>query len=70
MPAAVRRFLGVSKGGKVEFVSQENGEVIVRAVPTLDVLFGSLKGEGEPMTNEPSLGWKARSERVIKKGLV
>jgi AbrB family looped-hinge helix DNA binding protein len=68
LPAAVRRFLGVGKGDKVEFESRENGEVVIRPLPTLDALFGSLKGPGKPQADESAQGWSARAERLIKKG--
>ena len=69
LPAAVRRFLGVSKGARIEFESRANGEVVVRPLPTLDALFGSLPGKGQPPTNEVAQGWNARAERVLKKGM-
>ena len=68
LPAAVRRFLGVSKGDKVEFESRENGEVIMRPLPTLDALFGSLQGTAKPQADESAQGWNARAERVMRKG--
>ena len=52
LPAAVRRFLGIGKGARIEFESQANGDVVVRPLPTLAALFGSLKGKGEPPTDE------------------
>src|SRR5665213_15313 len=39
LPAAVRRFLGIGKGARIEFESRSNGEVVVRPLPTLDALF-------------------------------
>lgn len=68
LPAAVRRILGVGKGDKVEFESRENGEVVIRALPTLDELFGSLQGKGKPQADESTQGWNARAERVMHKG--
>ena len=68
LPAAVRRFLGVGKGAKIEFESRANGEVVVRPLPTLDALFGSLKGKGAPSADESAKGWNARAGRVIRKG--
>ena len=69
LPAAVRRFLGIGKGAKIEFESRSNGEVVVRPLPTLDALFGSLKGKSQPQADESAKGWNARAERVMKKGL-
>jgi bifunctional DNA-binding transcriptional regulator/antitoxin component of YhaV-PrlF toxin-antitoxin module len=69
LPAVVRRFLGVGKGDKVEFESRDNGEVVIRPLPSLDALFGSLKGEGEPQTDESAQGWNARAGRVMRKGM-
>ena len=69
LPAAVRRFLGVGKGDKVEFESRANGEVVVRPLPTLDALFGSLQGGGKSQADESLQGWNARAERVVQKGL-
>jgi bifunctional DNA-binding transcriptional regulator/antitoxin component of YhaV-PrlF toxin-antitoxin module len=68
LPAAVRRFLGVGKGARIEFESRANGEVVVRPLPTLEALFGSLKGKGAPPTDESAKGWHARAERILKKG--
>jgi bifunctional DNA-binding transcriptional regulator/antitoxin component of YhaV-PrlF toxin-antitoxin module len=69
LPAAVRRFLGIGKGARIEFESRSNGEVVVRPLPTLEALFGSLKGKNEPQADESAKGWNARAERVMKKGL-
>ncbi|HEY3857138.1 MAG TPA: hypothetical protein VGO67_22360 [Verrucomicrobiae bacterium] len=69
LPAVVRRFLGVGKGARIEFESRPNGEVVVRPLPTLDALFGSLKGTREPQADESARGWNARAERVMKKGM-
>ncbi len=69
LPAAVRRFLGIGKGARIEFESRPNGEVVVRPLATLDALFGSLKGKGAPQADESAKGWNARAERVVKKGL-
>ena len=69
LPAAVRRFLGIGKGARIEFESLSNGDVIVRPLPTLGALFGSLKGKGEPQADESSKGWNARAERVMRKGM-
>jgi bifunctional DNA-binding transcriptional regulator/antitoxin component of YhaV-PrlF toxin-antitoxin module len=69
LPAAVRRFLGIGKGARIEFESRANGEVVVRPLPTLDALFGSLKGKGETPADESARGWHARAGRVMKKGL-
>jgi bifunctional DNA-binding transcriptional regulator/antitoxin component of YhaV-PrlF toxin-antitoxin module len=68
LPAAVRRFLGIGKGARIEFESQSNGDVVVRPLPTLEALFGSLKGKNEPQADESAKGWNARAERVMKKG--
>lgn len=69
LPAAVRRFLGLGKGDKVEFESRANGEVVIRPLPTLDSLFGSLKGESASPAEESAPGWNARAERVMRKGM-
>jgi bifunctional DNA-binding transcriptional regulator/antitoxin component of YhaV-PrlF toxin-antitoxin module len=69
IPAAVRRFMGVGKGAKIEFESRANGEVVVRPLPTLDALFGSLKGKGSPSADESAKGWHARAGRVMRKGM-
>jgi bifunctional DNA-binding transcriptional regulator/antitoxin component of YhaV-PrlF toxin-antitoxin module len=69
LPAAVRRFLGIGKGARIEFESRSNGEVVVRPLPTLDALFGSLQGKGEAPSDESARGWNARAGRVMKKGL-
>jgi AbrB family looped-hinge helix DNA binding protein len=69
LPAAVRRFLGIGKGDKVEFESRDNGEVVIRPLPTLDALFGSLKGKGGPQAEESAQGWNARAGRVMRKGM-
>ena len=69
LPAAVRRFLGIGKGDKVEFESRDNGEVVIRPLPTLDALFGSLQGKGKPQADESAQGWNARAERVMRKGM-
>jgi len=69
LPAAVRRFLGIGKGDRVEFESRDNGEVVIRPLPTLDALFGSLKGKGASQTDESAQEWKARAERVTRKGM-
>lgn len=68
MPAAVRKYLGLSKGSRVEYESLANGEVVIRPLPTLHSLFGSLKGDGKYHPDESAQGWAARSERVLKKG--
>ena len=69
LPAAIRRFLGIGKGDKVEYESQANGEVVIRPLPTLDALFGSLKGKGQPQADESAQGWDARAERIMRKGM-
>jgi AbrB family looped-hinge helix DNA binding protein len=69
LPAAVRRFLGIGKGDKVEFESRANGEVVIRPLPTLAALFGSLQGKGTPPADESGQGWNARAERVMRKGM-
>ena len=71
LPAAVRRFLGIGKGDKVEFESRDNGEVVIRPLPTLEALFGSLqvKGKGKPQADESAQGWNARAERLMRKGM-
>ena len=68
LPAAVRRFLGIGKGDKVEYESRANGEVVIRPLPTLDALFGSLKGQGQPQADESAQGWTLRGERIMQKG--
>ena len=69
LPAAVRRFLGVGKGARIEFESRANGEVVVRPLPTLAALFGSLPGKDQPPADESARGWNARAERILKKGM-
>jgi bifunctional DNA-binding transcriptional regulator/antitoxin component of YhaV-PrlF toxin-antitoxin module len=69
LPAVVRRHLGVGKGARIEFESRENGEVVVRPLPALDSLFGSLEGVKIPLADESAKGWAARAERVLKKGI-
>lgn len=69
LPSAVRRFLGVGKGDKLEFESRSNGELVIRPLPTLDSLCGSLQGKGKPQADESAQGWNARAERVSRKGL-
>ena len=69
LPAVVRRFLGIGKGDKVDFESRANGEVVIRPLPTLDALFGSLQGKGTPPADESAQGWNARAERVMRKGM-
>jgi bifunctional DNA-binding transcriptional regulator/antitoxin component of YhaV-PrlF toxin-antitoxin module len=69
MPAAVRKFLGITKGSRIQFESRANGEVVVKPLPTLGALFGSLKGDGIYHADESAQGWAARSDRVSKKGL-
>jgi AbrB family looped-hinge helix DNA binding protein len=69
LPAAVRRFLGIRKGAKIEFESRANGEVVVRPVPTLDSLFGSLQSKDAPQADESAKGWSARTRRVMRKGM-
>jgi bifunctional DNA-binding transcriptional regulator/antitoxin component of YhaV-PrlF toxin-antitoxin module len=69
LPAVVRRFLGVGKGARIEFESRPNGEVVVRPLPSLDALFGSLPGHGQPAVDESARGWQARAGRVLKQGL-
>jgi len=68
LPSAVRRFLGVGKGARIEFESRANGEVVVRPQAPLASLFGSLPAEGGPSADESARGWHARAERVMKKG--
>ena len=68
LPAAVRRFLGVGKGARIEFESRPNGDVVVRPQPTLESLYGSLGGKGAPSPNESADGWNARAMRINKKG--
>ena len=67
LPAAIRRFLGLGKGSKIEFESRANGEVVIRPLPTLDALFGSLQGKGAPSADESVKGWNARAGRVMRK---
>jgi len=77
LPAAVRRFLGIGKGDKVEFESRDNGEVVIRPLPTLEALFGSLhvkgkgkgKVQGKPQADESAQGWNARARRLMRKGM-
>ncbi len=69
MPAAVRKFLGITKGSQIQFESRANGEVVVKPLPSLEALFGSLKGDGMHHADESAQGWAARSSRVLKKGL-
>jgi bifunctional DNA-binding transcriptional regulator/antitoxin component of YhaV-PrlF toxin-antitoxin module len=69
MPAAVRKFLGITKGSRIQFESRANGEVVVKPLPTLEALFGSLKGDGVHHTDESAQGWAARTNRALKKGL-
>ncbi len=68
LPAAIRRFLGVAKGDKVEFESRANGEVVIRPLPTLDALYGSLQSDSRPQIDESTEGWNARAQRVMQKG--
>jgi bifunctional DNA-binding transcriptional regulator/antitoxin component of YhaV-PrlF toxin-antitoxin module len=69
MPAAVRKFLGLTKGSRIQFESNSNGDVVIKPLPTLDALFGSLKGDGKYYADESAQGWAARTDRVLKKGL-
>ncbi|HEX3625020.1 MAG TPA: AbrB/MazE/SpoVT family DNA-binding domain-containing protein [Verrucomicrobiae bacterium] len=69
LPAAIRRFLGIGHGDKIEFESRDNGEVVIRPLPALDSLFGSLPGKGKPQADESKHGWHARAERVVRKGM-
>jgi AbrB family looped-hinge helix DNA binding protein len=69
VPAAVRKFLGITKGSRIQFESKANGEVVVKPLPTLAALFGSLKGDGIYHSDESVQGWTARTGRVLKKGL-
>ena len=64
LPAAVRRFLGIGKGDKVEFESWDNGEVVIRPLPTLDALFGSLMGKGSSQADESAQGWNETGPHV------
>ena len=68
MPARVRKFLGLTKGSQIQYESKANGEVVVKPLPTLDALFGSLKGDGVYHRDESAQGWAARTDRVMKKG--
>ncbi len=67
LPAAVRRYLGVGKGALLQFESRENGEVVVTPLPSLDSLFGSLKGDGSYHADESAQGWAARAQRLARK---
>jgi len=58
LPVAVRRFLGIGKGDRVEFESRDNGEVVIRPLPTLDGLFGSLKCHFAGENHPPVCGFK------------
>jgi bifunctional DNA-binding transcriptional regulator/antitoxin component of YhaV-PrlF toxin-antitoxin module len=69
MPAAVRKFLGLAKGSRIQYESKANGEVVIKPLPTLEALFGSLKGDGIYHADESAQGWAARTDRVLKKGL-
>ena len=69
LPAAVRHYLGVGKGSRIQYESRENGEVVLKPLPSLDELFGSLKGDGVYHADESARGWAARAERVLKKGI-
>ncbi len=68
VPAAVRDFLGLTKGSRIQFESNAAGEVVVKPLPTLDALFGSLKGDGIYHADESARGWTARTARVLNKG--
>jgi bifunctional DNA-binding transcriptional regulator/antitoxin component of YhaV-PrlF toxin-antitoxin module len=68
VPAAVRKFLGLTKGSQIKYESKANGEVIIKPLPTLEALFGSLKGDGVYHADESAQGWAARTDRVLKKG--
>ena len=52
----------------MEYESRANGEVVLRPLPTLDALFGSLKGQGQPQADESAQGWNVRAERLMQKG--
>jgi AbrB family looped-hinge helix DNA binding protein len=69
VPAAVRRYLGIGKGSRIQFETRENGEVVVKPLPGLDSLFGSLKGDGVYHPDESARGWAARADRLSKKGI-
>ena len=69
LPAAVRKFLGLTKGSQIQYESKTNGEVVIKPLPTLEALFGSLKGDGLYHADESAQGWDARTDRVLKKGL-
>jgi bifunctional DNA-binding transcriptional regulator/antitoxin component of YhaV-PrlF toxin-antitoxin module len=69
LPAAVRRFLGLTKGSHIQYESKANGEVVLKPLPSLEALFGSLKGDGVCHADESARGWAARADQVLKKGL-
>jgi len=69
LPAAVRKFLGLRKGSRIQYESRADGEVVLKPLPSLQALFGSLKGDGVCHGDESARGWAARAERVLKKGL-
>ena len=66
LPAAVRRYLGLRKGSRIQYETSANGEVVVKPLPSLDSLFGSLPGDGVYHPDESVQGWHARAERVLK----
>ena len=68
LPAAIRRYLGIGKGSRIQFETRESGEVVIKPLPGLDSLFGSLKGDGKYHADESAQGWAARAERSSKKG--
>jgi bifunctional DNA-binding transcriptional regulator/antitoxin component of YhaV-PrlF toxin-antitoxin module len=61
----VRKYLGLSKGSQIQYESRSNGEVVIRPLPTLEALFGSLKGDGVYHADESAHGWAARTDRVL-----
>jgi bifunctional DNA-binding transcriptional regulator/antitoxin component of YhaV-PrlF toxin-antitoxin module len=69
MPAAVRKYLGLGKGSRIQYESKANGEVVLKPLPTLEALFGSVKGDGIYHADESARGWVAGTGRVLKKGL-
>ena len=69
LPASVRHYLGLTKGSRIQYQSKAGGEVVIKALPTLQSLFGSLKGDGVHHEDESAHGWAARAGRVLKKGM-
>ena len=68
LPAAVRKYLRVGKGMRIEFEPLKSGEMVIRVLPTLDALFGSLKTKGNSKPNNSPGRWDSRAERLMNKG--